>query len=465
MPKAWANFAVDLYVELSGGRPRTELEAALRAAVRSGRLPAGGRLPPTRTLAADLGVARNTVAAAYAQLVAEGWLEARQGAGTWVATRAATRTPTPRPPVGDARPPRYDLRPGSPDLAGFPRGEWLRATQRALRSVAAEAFGYPDPRGRVELRSALAGYLARARGVDADAEHVIICSGFAQALAIVAGALRAHGTTGVAIEAFAHRAHAAALAAHGLRLSTLWVDDDGARLEDLDDVDGVGAAVITPAHQFPLGPALAPQRRLAAVDWARAAGGFIIEDDYDGEFRYDRQPIGAVQPLAPDRVVYAGTASKSMAPGLRLGWLVVPPSLADAAVEAKRLTDGPGTLDQLTMAEFIEAGTYDRHIRRARLVYRRRLDRLVRELEDRLPNAGIRGAAAGMHLVVELPPRMSEQDAVARGLQRGVALEGLSDYRLGEQHRPPALVVGYGTPPEHAFSAAVARLCAVLSGD
>jgi GntR family transcriptional regulator / MocR family aminotransferase len=463
VPGAWATSGLNLHVELSGGRPRAGLEAALREAVRSGRLPSGSRLPPTRALAADLGVARNTVAAAYAQLVAEGWLEPRQGAGTWVATRAAARAQTRTPLIRARRPSPYDLRPGSPDLAAFPRADWLRATQRALRSAAAEALGYPDPRGRVELRAALAGYLARARGVDATAERVIICSGFAQALALVAGALHALGTSRVAIESFAHPAHASALHASGLRAVAMAVDDGGARVDDVAGIERVGAALITPAHQFPLGPTLVPQRRLAAVEWARRSGGFIIEDDYDGEFRYDRQPIGAVQALAPERVVYAGTASKSLAPGLRLGWLVVPPSLADAAVEAKQLTDGPGTLVQLTMAEFIEAGTYDRHIRRARLVYRRRRDHLVRALDHRPPSLRIGGAAAGMHLIVELPDGMSEKDAVNRGRERGLALEGLGDYRLGQQRRPPALVVGYGTPPEHAFSTAVARLCAVLS--
>jgi GntR family transcriptional regulator/MocR family aminotransferase len=220
---------------------------------------------------------------------------------------------------------------------------------------------------------------------------------------------------------------------------------------------------LTPAHQFPLGAALAPPRRLAAVEWARASRGFIVEDDYDGEFRYDRQPIGAVQPLAPDQVVYAGTASKTLAPGLRLGWLVVPPSLSEAALQAKRLTDGPSTIEQLAMAELINAGAYDRHIRRARLAYRGRRNRLVAALQRSLGDARIGGAAAGMHLVVELPPGLSEEEAVARGLERGLALEGLDSYRVGEQRHPAALVVGYGTPPEHAFSAAVARLCEVLS--
>jgi GntR family transcriptional regulator/MocR family aminotransferase len=463
MPKNWATSGVDLHVVVDGAHRRADLEAALREAVRSGRIGAGTRLPPTRALAADLGLARNTVAAAYAQLVAEGWLDARQGAGTWVAARAAATQPEPVQPATDSRPPRYDMRSGSPDLAAFPRAEWLRASQRALRSSATGVLGYPDPLGRLELRTALAVYLARARGVDASAERVIVCSGFGQALAVVAAALREHRTSGVAIEAYTHPSHAATLTAFGLTTIPIDVDDSGVRFDDIDDTGSVGAALLTPAHQFPLGPTLVPPRRLAAVEWARANAAFIIEDDYDGEFRYDRQPIGAMQALAPERVIYAGTASKTLAPGLRLGWLVVPASLREAALEAKRLSDGPGTVDQLTMAELIVSGTYDRHIRRARLGYRRRRDRLVAALKHCLPDTRVGGAAAGMHLVVQLPRGLSEEEAVARGRARELALEGLGNYRLGARRHTPALVVGYGTPPEHAFDAAVRRLCSVFN--
>lgn len=461
MPESWAISGVDLHVELRGSRIRRGLEEALREAVRSGRLASGARLPPSRSLALDLGVARNTVAAAYEQLAAEGWLEARQGAGTWVAARALAAGEAGSSGAFELRAPRYDLRAGSPDLAAFPRSDWIRAGHRALRAAVPEAFGYGDARGRIELRRALAEYLARARGVDVAPERIVVCSGFAQGLALIADALRAACVTSVAVEAFGHRSHSATLAAAGLVPSTIAVDEHGARVEA---VDGAGALLLTPAHQFPLGATLVAQRRLHVVAWARANDAFVIEDDYDGEFRYDRQPIGALQALAPEQVIYAGTASKSLAPGLRLGWLVLPPSLLEPALAARQLTGGPSTFEQLTMADFITSGAYDRHIRRARATYRRRRDKLVQALTQHLASTTIRGASAGLHLLVELPADLSEQEAVARGLTRGLALEGLASYRIGAAMHPPALIVGYGMPPEHAFTAAITRLCGVLRG-
>lgn len=457
MPKDWATSGVDLHLEIGRPRGRT-LEAALRDAVRGGRLAAGERLPSTRSLAADLGLARNTVAAAYAQLVAEGWLEARQGSATRVAARAVP-TGRPEPRVDElATRAGHDLRPGLPDLASFPHAPWLASVRRAIREAPFDALGYPDPRGRVELRVALGGCLARARGVDASPDRVVICSGFRQALTLLCRALGAAGARRIAVEELGHRAHLDAIAANGLEVPTLPLDDDGAI------VDGVNADAIllTPAHQFPLGVALAPHRRNAVVAWARANDALVIEDDYDGEFRYDRQPIGALQALAPEHVVYAGTASKSLGPGLRLGWLVVPEGLVDAVVAAKELTDGPGALEQLALADFIASGSYDRHVRRVRLAYRRRRDRLVQELARRAPAARVTGIVAGLHAVVEVPGGDTEAAAVERGADRGLRLEGLDAYRLGGAKRAPALVVGYATPPEHAFTAALGRLCAVL---
>jgi GntR family transcriptional regulator / MocR family aminotransferase len=298
------------------------------------------------------------------------------------------------------------------------------------------------------------------RGVDATPERIIVCSGFAQALTILAAALTAQGVAAVCVEEFGYPSHVRSLRASGLETTTVEVDRDGARVNELG---AAGALLVTPAHQFPLGPTLAASRRLAAIEWARTQRGFLIEDDYDGEFRYDRQPIGAMQALAPERVVYAGTASKTLAPGLRLGWIVVPPALIDAALEARRLTDGPSAIEQLTMAEFIVEGTYDRHVRRSRLAYRRRRDRVVAALRAAVPEARVAGAAAGLHLVVDLPPGRSEADVTARALSLGLAVEGLDDYRLGERRHQPALVIGYGTPPEHAFGAALNRLCAALT--
>jgi GntR family transcriptional regulator / MocR family aminotransferase len=473
MAKTWATSGLDLHLDLGaapggrrGHRVRAGLEAALRDAARTGRLVPGTRLPSSRALAADLGLARNTVAEAYAQLVAEGWLTARRGSGTTVADRAVPASQASEPdrpgPAERARPPRYDLRPGSPDLSLFPRPGWLAAARRAVSTAPSGALGYADPRGRPELRTALAGYLARARGVQADPERIVICAGFTQGLALLSQVLRARGVTTLAIEACGQPSYRDQVRASGLALALLPVDEAGAVTTQLPGTPA-GAVLLTPAHQFPLGAVLAPRRRTQAIGWARDTGGVIIEDDYDGEFRYDRQPVGAMQALAPGHVVYAGSASKSLAPGLRLGWLVLPAGLAAEVAAARGLADRQGsTFDQLTLAEFIGSGQYDRQVRRARLAYRRRRDRLAATLRQvsRLPVSGI---AAGLHALLELPPGSAEDDLAARAARRGLAVEGLGPYCAPGHPRGPALVLGYGTPPEHAFTGALARLCAVLA--
>jgi GntR family transcriptional regulator/MocR family aminotransferase len=470
MVETWATSGVDLHLDLlidrTGHRVRASLETALRDAVRTGRLGPGSRLPSSRSLAADLGIARNTVADAYGQLVAEGWLDAQRGSATRVADRPADLGEAPAadpvPPAAAGRPGhlRYDLRPGFPDLSAFPRPGWLAAARRALAAAPHEALGYPDPRGRPELRAALAGYLARARGVRVPAGRIVVCSGFTHGLGLLSQVLRARGGRTLAVEEYGHQAHRSVVAATGLSLAALPVDARGAAVGDLGAVSGV---LLTPAHQFPLGAALAPQRRTQAVEWARGTGGAVIEDDYDGEFRYDRQPVGAMQALAPDHVVYAGSASKSLAPGLRLGWLAVPAGLLDDVVAASRLAGpSPGSLDQLTLAEFITAGGYDRQIRRARLAYRRRRDRLVSALRRSAPQVRITGIAAGLHALLELPAGQPEDEVVARAAVHGLAIEGLRPFHAVGQPSRPALVVGYGTPPDHAFTGALARLCAVL---
>jgi GntR family transcriptional regulator/MocR family aminotransferase len=459
MPESWATSGVDLHLDVQGSRRRSALESALRDAVRSGRLPPGTRLPSSRSLAVDLGVARNTVAAAYGQLVAEGWLAARPGSGTRVAERPVVPEVPLATPTTESKTPRFDLRPGTPDLSSFPRAAWLAAFRRTLRAAHYGAMGYGDPRGRPELRRALGEYLARARGVHAPEERIVVCSGFTQGLTLLCHALRERGATRFATEAFGHALHRSIPPALGLELSVVGVDNEGARVEELGGAD---AMLLTPAHQFPLGAMLAAHRRLRAIEWARDTGGLIVEDDYDGEFRYDRQPLGAMQALDPDRVVYAGTASKSLAPGLRLGWLVVPQDLVEPVVAARALTDGPSAHDQLAMAAFVETGAYDRHVRRSRLAYRRRRDHLVRTLRRRVPQAAVTGIVAGLHAVVELPDGLDEREVVARARERGLVVEGLDAYSAGSQRHRAALVVGYGTPPEHAFSSAVARLCAAL---
>ena len=462
MAKAWAISGVDLHLELAGHRVRAGLEAALREAVQTGRLAPGTRLPSSRTLAADLGIARNTVAEAYAQLGAEGWLTARQGSGTRVASTAVV-SPGPaagiRPPLG-ARAARYDLRPGSPDLSAFPRAGWLSAARKALSGAPSRALGYSDPRGRPELRTVLAAYLGRTRGVRVTPDRIVVCAGFTQGLALLCQVLPDVGVTKIAVEDYGQPHTAEALAASCLTPVMLGVDDGGAVL---DKAHGAQAMLLTPAHQFPLGSVLSPRRRADAARWAAGSGGLIIEDDYDGEFRYDRQPVGALQALAPEHVIYAGTVSKTLAPGLRLGWLVLPARLTEAMASAKARSDAhTSSFEQLTLAEFITSGAYDRHVRRVRLAYRRRRDRLVAALATHAPGVRVTGIAAGLHAVAELGPGQREEQVIARAAARGVAIEGLGGYALREHTRGPALVIGYATPPEHGYTTALARLVAAI---
>ncbi len=463
MLERWAISGVDLHVDVGSGRVRATLESALREAVRSGRLPQGVRLPSSRQLAADLGLARNTVADAYGQLVAEGWLVARQGSGTRVARRVAPRDPREHDQMSSSPQPRYDLRPGTPDLSSFPTSAWMAAMRRGLATSPVEALGYGDPRGRPELRDALAGYLARARGVRADPARIVVCAGFTQGLALLCNVLLARGASTVAVEAHCLPAGPEIITRSGLRPTLLPVDDDGAAVEMLADESAV---VLTPAHQFPLGPSLAPARRSAAVDWAADSGGFVVEDDYDGEFRYDRHPVGAMQALGPDHVVYAGTASKTLAPGLRLAWLVLPDALVDPVVAAKTYADHTPVLEQLTLAEFIRSGGYDRHVRARRLAYRRRRDALVRVLASDAPSVAVTGVAAGLHALLTLPDGVSEEEVAVRAADRGLRVGRLAEYATmstGGHEHPPALVVGYATPPDHAYTGALARLVAALT--
>nr|BEK70321.1 PLP-dependent aminotransferase family protein [Kitasatospora purpeofusca] len=462
----------DLHLDLPAtGSRRSALMDALREAIRSGRLAPGTRLPPYRALAADLGIARNTAADAYAELVAEGWLTARQGSGTTVAERAEPVPPTRA--RRSSRPPRpaHDLRQGQPDAAAFPRTAWLAAGRRALTAAPNEAFGPGDPQGRRELREALADYLARARGVRTDPDRIVVCSGFAHALRLLfdgpRAVLPARTAGSLAVEGYGLAFHRGLLAAAGATTRPLPLDEHGARVGGLAEDPEIRTALLTPAHQFPTGGPLHPGRRAAVVDWARGRGGLVLEDDYDGEFRYDRQPVGALQGLDPERVVYLGTASKSLSPALRLGWMVLPDHLVDRVLAAKGEREAwASALDQLTLAEFIDSGGYDRHVRRMRRRYRDRRDRLVGALAEHAPHIEVTGIAAGLHAVLRLAPG-TERSVLKAAAYRGLVLDGLADYRhplLAAEAMPATdgLVVGYATPPDHAYPAALEALCAIL---
>ncbi|MEU9322109.1 PLP-dependent aminotransferase family protein [Streptomyces sp. NPDC048295] len=469
MSESWVNSAErigsDLLLDLAGpGSRRAVLIRALRRAVREGRLAPGTRLPPYRSLAANLGLARNTVADAYAELVAEGWLTARQGSGTRVARRAApvasSRVPrkVPHRPAG----PVHDLRQGRPDTGSFPRTAWSAAARRALNAAPNDAFGPGDPQGRTELRRALADYLGRSRGVRTTPERIVICSGFAHALRLLSGCGILRGR--LAVESYGLGFHRSLLDAASVRTLPLTLDGDGARVGELAGLSGVRAVLLTPAHQFPTGGPLGPERRSAVVDWARGRDGLVLEDDYDGEFRYDRDPVGAVQGLDPDRVMYAGSVSKSLSPAVRLGWLVLPERLVAPVLAAKGEREAWASVpDQLTLAELITSGQYDRHVRRMRRNYRDRRDRLVAALAERAPHIVPTGIAAGLHAVLRLPPG-TEQSVLKAAAWQGLALDGLDDFRHPDatDRAPDGLVVGYAAPADHAFAAAVEALCRAL---
>ncbi len=454
---------------------RQQLESRLRDAVRTGALRPDVGLPPTRTLAGELGVSRGVVVGVYEQLVAEGYLVARRGDGTRVATGVRTTATTTtasaataattadghangHPHASQATTPRWDLTPSLPDLSAFPRGAWLKATAKALRTAPDAALGYGDPRGAEPLRHALADYLGRVRGVVADPENIIVTVGSRQAVWLCLDALADRGARRVAHESPGWRGQVHAAEDAGLTPVPAPVDAFGLDPSGLD----ADAVCLSPAHQFPTGVVLAPERRAALIAHARAHGTLLVEDDYDAEFRYDREPVGALQGLAPDLVAYTGTAAKTLAPGLRLAWVVAPAALAVAMAERKARADrGSPVLEQLALAELIATGELDRHLRRVRLRYRRRRDAMTRALADQLPHARVEGVAAGLHVLVRLPD--GDEDALVAGAHAaGIRVEGLRRHG-GDPGAPPGLLVGYANVPEPAAPAAAAALARALA--
>src|SRR3954454_12966263 len=441
-----------------GGVPlRAQLEGQLRDAVGSGRLAGGVRLPSSRALAAELGVSRGVVVEAYGQLVAEGYLAVRRGSAPVVADGVERR---PAAPSSEAEAvARYDLRPGTPDLALFPRRAWAAAQRRALQETVDADLGYPDPAGHPRLRAALAEYLGRVRGVDADPSRIVVCGGGAEVLALVARVLAARGATRLGVEDPSHYATRALLAHHGLELVPIAVDRQGIDVAALAAASP-DAVLITPAHQFPTGVVLSAERRSALAAWARETGAVVIEDDYDAEYRYDRAPVGAVQGLAPEHVIHAHSVSKTLAPGMRLGWAVLPSWLAEAVAAEKRLSDlGTPVLEQLTLAAFLARGELDRHLRHTRPLYRRRRDALL----TGLPGLRAEGAAAGLHVHVPLPEGASEVEVVAAAAARDVTGEPLGPHAMSGA-RAPALILGYSRLSEPALAEAAKRLSDALPG-
>ncbi len=438
-----------------------QLERALREDIRSGRLPACTRLPSTRGLAAELGISRGVVTEAYGQLGAEGYLETRQGAAVRVAR--AVRATVPRAPARSLLPSfPYHFHPGLPDLAGFPRDRWLRSLRAALGQSPLDAVGYGDPRGVPRLRETLADYLARARGTAADPEHMLVCTGFMQGFSLLCRWLHGQGVEAIAMEDPGWHVHRLIAEQAGVRTIPVPVDEHGLDVRALAD-SGARAALVTPAHQFPTGAVLSRERRAALVEWAEDGERLIVEDDYDAEFRYDRVAVGALQGLASERVVYIGSASKRLAPAMRLGWMLLPSWLAWQLISAKAIEDGGSeVIGQLALCDFIERGELDRHVRRMRLRYEARREALLSALERWLSNARPVGTAAGLFELVELPAGTDEPALLAAAARRGVGMEGLSWHRFAHGGAP-GLLLGYGNLSEPAIEHGVHLVAQALA--
>jgi GntR family transcriptional regulator/MocR family aminotransferase len=439
-----------------------QLERRLREDVRSGRLAAGDPLPSTRTLAASLGVSRAVVTEAYSQLAAEGYLSMRQGAPVRVA--AAIRAQEPQQPARSLLPRMaYDLRPGVPDLAGFPRAAWVRSLRTAWRDAPSDALGEGDPRGHPELRRTLAAYLRRARGAAADSEQTLVSGSFHETFSAVCRWLRSTGVRRVAVEDPGWHPHRLAIDHAGLDVVGVPVDHEGLCVDALAET-GASAVVVTPAHHFPTGVTLGARRRAELVAWAEREEGLIIEDDYDGELRYDRGAVGALQGLAAERVLYLASTSKRLAREVGIGYALAPSWLTWPLTEALAVeAGGGGGVTQLALRDFIERGELDRHLRRSRVAYAARRAALVDALARRLPSARLTDApAAGLFVLATLPEGTDDAALAARAAEAGVAVEPLSLHRYTAG--PAGLVLGFAAEAEPSIDRAVALLADCAGG-
>ena len=455
MARTRTSSAAELLIDLQRDEEplHRQLERELRKAIRSGRLIDGFVLPSTRGLAEELNVSRGVVVEAYEQLVAEGYLSSSQGGTTRVSARVGETGPSATPAVSEAPPIRFQFAYGRPDVSEFPRQVWLRSLKRVLNESPSERLSYIDPRGAPELRLALADYLNRVRGTASEPERMVVVNGFAQALRLVMTVIKANGGRRVLFEDPGQDDAMRAAREIGLHVVRLPVDDAGLETAGLESMEA-DLVLLTPAHHFPTGAVMSAGRRAAIVAWAKRRRAVILEDDYDAEYRYDREPIGAIQGLAPENVIYAGSASKTLAPGLRLGWLVAPSRLVDQIADLKKAVDrGSPSIEQLAFADFLSRGEFDRHLRRMRPIYRARRDALLRTLRRHLPDLRPVGASAGLHVLAWLPAGVDEAGVVARAATEGVNVEPLAPFWA--DGGPPGLLFGYGGITEAAIDEGV----------
>ena len=440
---------------------RHQIEDQLRRAIREGALKRGARLASTRDLARQLGVSRPVVVEAYAQLAAEGYLVIRQGAQPRVSELvgpAREREARPAPVLSG---PLVDFRTTTGDLSAFPRTEWLRSMRTALGTMSHEDLGYGDPRGAEILRRALSEYLGRVRGLVTDPERIFVVNGYAQGRGLLCQAFAATGIKRIALEDPCQPQLPVSVRHAGLEVVPIPVDGEGIRVDALAR-SNAEAVFLTPAHQFPTGAVMSGERRSALIAWLRDRRALAVEDDYDAEYRYDRAPVGALQALLPARIAYAGTASKTLAPALRLAWLAVPPSLLEHVSLAQRHTDwGVARIEQHAFADFLSRGELDRHLRRQRGAYRARRDALLLALRRWIPEAKVLGIRAGLHATVALPRGYSEQAIMAEALHRDIGISIMSENRM-RSRGAPTLLLGYANVNEPSIRVGVRELAAAI---
>jgi GntR family transcriptional regulator/MocR family aminotransferase len=461
MPVSQTNLAGDLLIDLGradDGPLHERVKRALRSAIRSGRVEVGTALPPSRQLAGDLGCSRWAVTEAYGQLVAEGYLEARSGSATRVRWSGDRDGGGERPVAREVPEARFDLAPGLPDLRAFPRRRWAEAVRAQVTNAAFTEFGHPPPGGHPRLRGLLAEYLGRSRGVSTTARDVTVCTSVTDGVRRVCRALRSQGITAVGCEEPGWTRLRQVIRAAGLEPVPVRADGGGLRVDELAGHAGLRAVLAAPAHQFPLGSVLVPERRAALLDWARRVDGVVLEDDYDAEFRYDRRPVAALQGMDPSRVILLKSLSKTLSPALGLGWLVAPSRWTDLLHRTDQAATPPPVLDQLAFAALLESGAYDRHLRACRQRYRARRDTLVRILAEQVPDAPVSGIAAGLHLILRLPAGVDTAAVVRAAAARSLSVADLAAYHSTGDHADHGLVLGYGNLADSMVEQAVGHL-------
>lgn len=448
---------IDLPLSDEGATLTRRLTTTLRRGVQNGQLRDGAALPPSRALAAGLGCSRWVVTEAYGQLVAEGYLVATTGS----ATRVRWADPPPHQPSGpaltSAARPRFDLTPGVPDLAAFPRSRWAEAYRRAVLDLPTDLLAGRTLAATTAARRTITDLLRRTRQVREEPTQLSLTTGSTAAFTWLTSLLVQLGHTRLAVEDPSWPGLRSVARRGGLTPVAVPVDDQGIVVEALRR-RRVRLVLVTPAHQFPVGVALSAARRLDLLEWARDVDGLIVEDDYDADFRYEGAPVASLQGMAPDRVVLLGSVSKTLSPAIELGWMILPQKLLMALPDLDlNLNVTPSALTAQAMAVLIDQGWYERHLRAQRLRYRRRRGHLVAALADHLPDAEVTGLAAGLHLPLRLPPGTDVHAVVRRAARHDLALVAAERYRI-RPGGPPQLILGFGNLRDSRIEQAMALL-------